>query len=83
MFPSSYHSPANQRLQFRLWQMNAVAVTIAATSWCATVGPIPAIIAIVTAKHVLVVLLVAGIDHEQEEESEQLDADSSWSSLDY
>src|SRR5437764_3490173 len=40
MFPTSYPSPAQRRLQFRLWQMNTAGLTVAATTWCATLGPI-------------------------------------------
>jgi hypothetical protein len=41
------------------------AVTVFLTAWFCTMGPIPAIVAIVVAKHVLVAILMmgVGIDH--------------------
>jgi hypothetical protein len=35
--------------------------TLLATAWCCTLGWIPGIIAVVTAKHVLVAILVMGL----------------------
>jgi hypothetical protein len=37
-------------------------ITVLVTAWFVTLGPIPAIIALVVAKHVLVALLVMGLD---------------------
>jgi hypothetical protein len=37
------------------------AVTVFLTAWFCTMGPIPAVLAIVVAKHVLVALLVMGL----------------------
>jgi hypothetical protein len=37
------------------------AVTIFLTAWFCTMGPIPAVLAIVVAKHVLVAILVMGL----------------------
>lgn len=50
-----------RRLRFHLWLMFWTTVTILATAWACTFGWIPAIIAILIAKHVLVALLVVGI----------------------
>jgi hypothetical protein len=50
-----------KRLRFRLWQMLATTVTILATAWACTFGWIPAILAIMIAKHVLVAILVMGL----------------------
>jgi len=36
-------------------------VTLLITAWFMTLGPIPGIIAIVAAKHILVAILVAGL----------------------
>jgi hypothetical protein len=49
------------RLQFRLWQLLWTAVTVAVTAWFCTFGWIPAILALLTAKHVLVAIFVMGI----------------------
>jgi hypothetical protein len=49
------------RLQQRLWQLLLTLVTVLITAWCCTLGPIPAIIALMTAKHVLVAILVMGL----------------------
>jgi hypothetical protein len=49
------------RVQLRLWQLWLTLVTVLITAWLITLGPIPAIIAIVTAKHVLVAILVMGL----------------------
>jgi hypothetical protein len=45
------------------------AVTVFLTAWFCTMGPIPAILAIVVAKHVLVAILLLGlgIDHARRE----------------
>ena len=51
-----------RRLQFRLWQVFMTMLTVLATTWFITLGPIPAIIALAVAKHVLVAILVMGLD---------------------
>lgn len=50
------------RLNFRLWQVLVTTLTVLFTAWCITLGPIPAIVALVIAKHVLVAILVMGLD---------------------
>ena len=50
------------RLHFRLWQIMVTAITVLITGWFCTLGPIPAIIALMVAKHVLVAVLVMGMD---------------------
>lgn len=67
MIPSSYRPSAARRIQHRLRRVEATCLTGMATAWCVTLGPVPGIIALLVAKHVLVALLVAGIDHEREE----------------
>ena len=49
------------RLHLRLWQLWWSMLTILATAWCISLGWIPGIIAVVTAKHVLVAILVMGL----------------------
>jgi len=49
------------RLRLRLWQLWWSMLTILATAWCIRLGWIPGIIAVVTAKHVLVAILVIGL----------------------
>ena len=49
------------RVQLRLWQLWLTLVTVLITAWLITLGPIPGIIAVVTAKHVLVAILVMGL----------------------
>jgi hypothetical protein len=51
-----------RRLNFRLWQILYTAITLVITLWFVTMGPIPAILAIMVAKHVLVAVLVRGLD---------------------
>jgi hypothetical protein len=54
-----------RRLRFRLWQVFWTTLTVLVTAWACTFGWIPAIIAILIAKHVLVAILVVGlgVDH--------------------
>lgn len=49
------------RLRLRLLQWWFTLVTVVLTAWLCTFGPIPAIIALVTAKHLLVAILVMGM----------------------
>jgi hypothetical protein len=49
------------RLRLRLWQLWFTLLTVLLTAWVITLGPIPAIIAVVTAKHILVAIYVMGI----------------------
>jgi hypothetical protein len=42
-------------------QVTATTITILATGWLCTFGAIPAIIAVCTAKHILVAILVMGL----------------------
>ena len=50
-----------RRLRLRLWHVNVSAIAALATAWCCTLGPIPAIVALMIAKHVLVAILVMGL----------------------
>jgi len=49
------------RVQFRLWQIALTATTVGVTAWLCTLGWIPAILALLTAKHLLVAIFVMGI----------------------
>jgi hypothetical protein len=51
-----------RRLHFRLWQILMATITVLLTTWFMTFGVIPAIIALMVAKHVLVAILVLGLD---------------------
>ncbi len=48
-------------VRFRLWQLLWTAATVGVTAWICTFGWIPAILALLTAKHVLVAIFVMGI----------------------
>lgn len=50
-----------QRLRTRTWQLVMTALTVLITAWFCTLGWVPAILALVTAKHVLVAILVMGL----------------------
>jgi hypothetical protein len=49
------------RLHVRLWLVLLTALTTCITAWFCTLGPIPAIVAIMVAKHILVAILVMGL----------------------
>jgi len=48
------------RLRFALGKVSAALLTVLCAAWATTLGPIPGVIAWVTAEHVLVALLLAG-----------------------
>jgi hypothetical protein len=50
------------RLRLRLQQVSMTTLTVVITAWCVTLGSIPAIVSIMVAKHVLVAILIAGLD---------------------
>ena len=50
-----------KRLRFRLMQILVTGITIVATAWVCTFGAIPAILALMVAKHILVAVLVMGM----------------------
>ena len=52
----------SQRLQLRLQKISLSTLTVVATAWCITLGPIPTVLACAVAKHVLVAVLVMGHD---------------------
>lgn len=51
----------SRRLRLRHFQVAATISTVLATSWVCTLGVIPAIIALMIAKHVLVAILMMGL----------------------
>jgi hypothetical protein len=50
-----------KRFRLRLVQVLATLVTVLVTAWLCTLGVIPAILAVMVAKHVLVAILVMGL----------------------
>jgi hypothetical protein len=50
------------RMHLRMKQLFYTAVTVFLTAWFCTMGVIPAILALVVAKHVLVAILAMGLD---------------------
>lgn len=48
-------------IHFRLKQITWTSVTVLLTAWFCTMGPIPAILSLVVAKHVLVAILLMGL----------------------
>ena len=50
-----------RRLHLRLWQLLMTTLTVLVTAWCCTLGIIPAIVALMIAKHVLVAILMVGL----------------------
>ena len=50
-----------RRAHLRLWQISMTALTVFVTAWFCTLGVIPAITALMVAKHVLVAILVMGL----------------------
>jgi hypothetical protein len=50
-----------RRVHFRLWQVLTTVITVAITGWFVTLGFLPAILALMVAKHVLVAILAVGL----------------------
>jgi hypothetical protein len=50
-----------RRLRMRLTQVTASLATLLLAAWVCTLGPIPAIVALMVAKHVLVAVLMMGL----------------------
>lgn len=59
------HDAMRRRLHLILYST----VTIFLTAWFCTMGPVPAILALVVAKHVLVAILLLGIDVNRERQA--------------
>jgi hypothetical protein len=58
------------RLRLRLFQLVMSFLTVLATTWFIMLGPIPGIIALTFAKHVLVAILVMGLGVDASEPGE-------------
>jgi hypothetical protein len=50
-----------RRFRMRVTQVMATMATLLGTAWVCSLGPIPAILALAVAKHVLVAILIMGI----------------------
>jgi hypothetical protein len=50
-----------RRFRLRLFQVFATSITLLGTAWLCSFGAIPAILALVTAKHILVAILIMGL----------------------
>ena len=55
------HPQESHRLRVQKTQVLAAMATVLATAWICTMGAIPAIFALVTAKHVLVAIMAMGL----------------------
>jgi hypothetical protein len=51
-----------RRFQQRVFQVMASVVTVLAAGWVCTYGAIPAILSLMVAKHILVAILIWGLD---------------------
>jgi hypothetical protein len=56
--------------RIRVTQVMATLITLLVTAWLCTLGAIPAIIALVAAKHVLVAILLMGLGVDAPREDE-------------
>ena len=52
-----------RRVRLRMWQVQVLVVTILLSAWCCTLGPLPAVVALMVAKDVLVAVLVMGLGY--------------------
>lgn len=50
-----------RRVHYRLWQIVMSMLTVFVTAWFCTLGPLPAILALCIAKHILVAILLMGL----------------------
>ena len=57
-----YDSEGVRRVQFRIWQILMAGITLILSAWFCSFGVFPAIITLMVAKHVLVAVLVVGLD---------------------
>jgi len=54
-----------KRFGFRHWLLVWTVLTILVTGWLISLGPVPGILGLVVAKHILVALLVMGLGVDQ------------------
>jgi hypothetical protein len=59
-----------RRWRFRAWQMSLTVAIVFATAWFFTLGPIPGILAVMVAKHLLVAILVMGLGVDAPQQAE-------------
>jgi len=59
-----------RRLRFRLWQCVATGFTVLVTAWFCTFGVFPAILALMVAKHILVAILIMGLEEAEKQKAE-------------
>jgi hypothetical protein len=57
-----------RRFRLRLLQALATVITVLVTAWLCTLGPIPAILGLMVAKHILVAILVMGLGVDAKDE---------------
>ena len=58
-----------RRLRMRLWQLWMTTVTVLVTAWFFTLGVLPGLLAVMVSKHVLVAILVRGLDLDETNQS--------------
>ena len=58
-----------RRLRFRLWQYVATGFTVLVTGWFCTFGVFPAILALMVAKHILVAILIVGLEEGEKQKA--------------
>jgi hypothetical protein len=58
-----------RRLRFRLWQCLATGFTVLVTTWFCTLGVLPAILALMIAKHILVAILMVGLEEAERQKA--------------
>ena len=59
-----------RRLRFQRWQIITTAFTVLVAAWFCTLGVLPAILALMIAKHILVAVLIVGLDQREMRERE-------------
>ncbi len=59
--PTALDERPGGQLHFRMKQVIWASTTVLLTAWFCTMGPIPAIFALVVAKHILVAILLMGL----------------------
>jgi hypothetical protein len=61
---------ALRRFHLRLWLIWMTLLTVLVTAWLVSLGTVPAVIGLVTAKHVLVAILVRGLEVDGQQQAE-------------
>jgi hypothetical protein len=68
--PVSLDNAPHGHLRSRLRLIGYSAITVFLTTWFCTMGPIPAVLSLVVAKHVLVAILVMGLGVDRTRQSQ-------------